>query len=178
MTDNELFSLLIATLQAGFTAQNITVGIRQSFQPTQQGAPSGPCVFLHKLGDHRYGTAQRSVVYSGTHGQGTLTETQQYETKFQIDALAIQNPANVSDMTASDYVNTAALILASDLTVANFSAQGVGILRVTDVRNTFFMDDKSRNEASPSFDVVITHTRAFVSHIPFTDIIIGNINLV
>jgi hypothetical protein len=174
MTDNQLFALIIATLQAGLTTQAITVGIQQDYQPRLQGAPLAPTLFLTKLGDHRYGTAHKKAVNTSP-GQGTVTETQQVETTFQVGALAIQDPADTTGFTASDYANVAAQILASDVSVAAFVSAGAQILRITEVRNPQFKDERDQFEASPSFDFVLKHFRTLVNGIPYTGTIVGEV---
>lgn len=85
------------------------------------------------------------------------TEAQWYETTFQISCLVTQNPATPMQYTASDILNLIAYILQSTSTIAAFNAQGIGILRVMDVRNPYFRDDRGQFDASPSLDFVITH---------------------
>ncbi len=94
------------------------------------------------------------------------TETEQYETTFQISALATQDPSNINSLTASDILNYIAGILQSRATIATFEAQGVGILNVQDVRNPYFKDDRDLNEASPNFDFTLTHKNAIVTTMP------------
>lgn len=94
------------------------------------------------------------------------TETQQYESTFQISVLATQNPATPSQYTASDICNLCASILQSSTAIETFEAQGVGIERVTEVRNPYFLDDREQFEASPSFDFTLTHRQIVVSTIP------------
>ena len=94
------------------------------------------------------------------------TESQWYETVFQVDALAIQDPSNVTQLTASDIVNYVSSILQSDVALGTFKGQGVGILRITDIRNTPFVDDRDRFEYMPSFDFTLTHEQVIISESP------------
>jgi hypothetical protein len=175
MTDKELFALLITTLQTGLTAQSLSVGIQQNYQPTQEGAPSGPTIFLQKIGDHRYGFPSRVVAYSSP-GVSTLTETQLYESRFQFDALAIQDPSDTSGPTASDLLNWAAMIFQGEAAIATLAANQVGVLRVTDIRQPFFRDEKERFEASPSFDLIVRYPRVMVTSIPSTKLFAGTVD--
>ena len=54
----------------------------------------------------------------------------------------------------------------SDATRAILNASGVGILRVTDIINPYFVDDRDNFEASPSFDFVLTYQNVRVSTSP------------
>ena len=94
------------------------------------------------------------------------TENQKYETTFQLSVLATQFPATPTQYTASDICNLCAAILQSSVAIQAFEAQGVGIERVTDVRNPYFTDDRGQFEASPSFDYVLTHNQTITSTTP------------
>lgn len=154
-------------MNAGLAAQGITgVSIKQAFQPTNQGMNSGPTLYLHKLGDHRYGYLNRTDVWDAAHSQMVHTERQIYETMFQCTALSIQDPTNINGTTASDLANAAVSIMQSDVTVNALLAQSIGIYRVTDVRNPYFVDDKQRYEANPSFDFTLQHEQIIVTTTP------------
>lgn len=167
MLDNALIKLIIATL----IAQEATAGIpgtpiKQAFQPTQQGVNTAPTAYLHKLGDRRIGSPFRSDVWDEINEVEIHTELQQYETDFQISALATQDPATPTQYTASDILNLIAYSLQSEYMITTLQAQGVGILRVRDVRNPYFKDDRARNEASPNLDFTVTHKQIVTSQVP------------
>lgn len=165
MLDNALLTLIIQVLMAGEEAAGIPgTPIAQAFQPQQQGVDSQPTAYIYKLFDHRYGFLQRTDEW--VNSEMVHTENQKYETTFQLSALATQNPATPTQYTASDICNLCAAILQSDQARATFMAQGVGIERVTDIRNPYFEDDRQQFEASPSFDFVMTHNQIITTIIP------------
>jgi hypothetical protein len=167
MLDNPLFTLLIQILIAGEATAGISgTPIAQSFQPQQQGVNSEPTVYLHKLFDKRYGSVFREDVWDANTSTMVHTESQQYETTFQLSALSTQNPATPAQYTASDLCNLCASILQSSVALATLKANQIGIERITDVRNPYFSDDRGQNEASPSFDFVITHKQIITSSVP------------
>lgn len=189
MRDNQLIALLISQLNAGFSALGLTVSVKQSYQPTRQGANVGPTVYISKLYDERMGTVGVSETWIGAnlatedgdaittedgtgvgveYGAGFMqhTETQQYVTYFQASALAMQDPSDVNSLTASDITNYAASIAQSMAFIAALEAQGVGVLKIGQVRNPYFDDDRQRFEASPSFDFGLTHKQIIISTVP------------
>ncbi len=185
MLDNQIFAVLVAALTAGFTALGAAipgpVAVQQSYQPTTQGVNTQNTVFIHKIGDHRYGTVKRETYWEpDTDSGGTMVhkETQYYETTFQIDALAIQNPANVTQLTASDIVNYVAAIMQSDATLQTLYDNKLQILRIIDVRNPYFENDKNRFQASPSFDFTLEHEQVIISSGPVASRIIVNVDRV
>lgn len=178
MLDNQLITLIISTIIAQEAAAGISgTPIKQAFQPTQQGVNTLPTAYLYKIGDAPIGSPSRLDGFGDMNltteaGSNILTESgdilvagnawvhteaQWYETTFQISALATQDPANQTQYTASDILNLIRYILQSSATIAALQAQRVGILRVMQVRNTPFVDDRQRHEYEPSFDFIVTH---------------------
>lgn len=167
MLDNELITIIIGIINANKTAVGIgSVSVKQNFQPTAQGANSDPTVYLSKISDQRYGWPQRKDEWDPDDEVMVHTETQQYQTMFQIEALVTQNPSTPDVMTAADVLNRIAYILQSAKTIAQLEAQGIGILRVTDIRNSYFQNDREQFQAAPSFDFTLTHKMIITSEEP------------
>jgi hypothetical protein len=177
MLDNPLITLLIAAITAGEVAAGIEgLPIAQAFQPTQEGVPTEPSAFLHKVFDHPLGMPERSDVWDSEAETIAHTETQRYETTFQISTLATQDPNAVDSQTqytASDILNLVRYILQNSTTIATLQAQNVGILKIDQVRNTPFVDDRGRHEFSPSLDFVIEHVQTITSVAP----IVSNVEI-
>lgn len=93
-------------------------------------------------------------------------EIQQYETTFQFSTLAAQRPADQNALTAADIANYASAVLQSSAMITALEAQGVGILRITDIRTTYFTDDYQRFEQNPSFDALVTHKQVLQTTVP------------
>jgi hypothetical protein len=171
MLDNQLIELFLPVIQSGLAAGGYTdVVVKAGNQPTQQGINTGPTVYFYKLYDKRYGYLQRSHVYNVNTGHTNEIETQNYETTFQINALVLQDPKNIS-YTASDLVNRVAAIMQSDATRATLAASSVGIFRIQEVINPWFVDDKGRYEASPSFKFTLTHQQITSTIDPNTNVV-------
>lgn len=177
MLDNQLITLIVQTIIAGEVSTGINgTPIAAAYQPTNQGINTQPTGYLWKIGDKRIGSPARHN-YIGTlnlitengqnitgNGQNIIvdktpvhSEAQWYETTLQFSVLATQNPATPNQYTASDILNLIASILQSDATIAALEAQDVGVLRIKDIRNPYFLDDRSQFEANPSMDVIFTH---------------------
>lgn len=181
MTDAELQALIVAQLESRIPLFPQLAGIAgltvaQNFQPRQAGRQSAPTVYFVKIGHRRYGfTGTRNTYVPPTEppppppaALGTFLheEVQVYEQRYQFMALVPQRPSEPMALTASDVLDTVAGILGSDACRAALQAQGVGIQRITDVRNPYFTTDENRFEADPSFDVVFCHTRTLESIAP------------
>jgi hypothetical protein len=167
LLDNTLIALIISTLTAGEATAGIPgLPLKQAFQPTQQGVNTQPTAYLYKIGDRRYGFTRRSDEWDSQNSRMVHTEIQQYETTFQLSALATQDPKTPTQYTASDILNLCASILQSSVAIQTFESHGVGIERVTDVRNPYVLDDRAQFEASPSFDFIMTHKQIITSYTP------------
>lgn len=166
MTDNELIRLFLPIIQDALAADEFDgVVVKQFNQPTQQGINTAPTVYFSKISDHRYGYLRREDIWNEVKEDFDHIETQMYEATFQIQALVLQNPADPS-YTAADLVNEVAAIMQSDNTLKILAAANVGILRITDIRNPYFKDDRDQFEASPSFDFTLTHRQIRLSRTP------------
>jgi len=167
MLDNELIQIFRPLIIAGLTARGFNgVSVVQAYQPTQQGINTGPTVYFFKVGDHRYGYLHRKDEWDPDEEKIIHTETQLYETTFQISALVTSNPSNINTYTASDLVNTVSAILQSDATLDALQDAGAPILRITDIRNPYFTDDRDRFEENPSFDFILIHEQVSITETP------------
>ena len=170
MQDNQLIELFLPIINAALLADGYQgVNTKQSYQPTIQGVNTGPTVYFYKISDRRYGFLRRTDVWDIDALEMVHSEVQQYTTTFQVSALVRQNPSNVNTYTASDLVNEVAAIMQSDSTRQQLRAKGVYILRVEDIANPYFSDDRDQFEASPSFDFTLTHDMIRVSTIQAVD---------
>lgn len=157
---------MITAITNGETIAGIPgTALAQAFQPTSEGVSSTPTLFFYKVGDRRYGYPFWEDYWDEMSETIIHKEIQTYESTFQLSALASQNPVSPG-MTASDILNLAASILQSSVTVQFLQANDLGIERITDVRNSYFLDDRQQNEANPSFDFVIVHKQVIQTTTP------------
>ena len=177
MLENELKMELKAALDAGFTARGMTdVVVRQNNQPRQEGASTGKSVYFYKIGtDHRYGHPMKKDKWDVGDQEMVHTELQKYETTFQISTLYQASPSATTALTAGDLANMAAAILQSDVTISAFRVKNVGVLRISEVRNQIFENDKDQFESSASFDVTLTHDVVDVTTTPVVETVEYNV---
>ena len=162
-TDNQVLKILRDRLVAGL-ASTPFVGpfvpvVLQKQQPVQQGIPSGPVIYFEKLMDIRYGWSAIKYDYALITDDFKEQETQLYMMTVQISAFVTQDPANLSQPTASDLCNLASAYVQCRSALRELAAKDIGLLRVTEVRNPYFTSDEDRQAATPSFDVVLTYAR-------------------
>lgn len=169
MRELAIYGVLFPLLDAYLAAQypTLTITCYRSYNPTQQGAPDDGIVVLHRLGSKRYGSPRRASHWDGD--SEVFTETQLYETTFQVDGLMIENPvtATASTVTTVDIVQSVAEYLQSYDGLAALRAAGLSILRITDIRLTYITDDRNRDEAAPSFDFVLLHESVTIAETPY-----------
>lgn len=168
MNDKQIAALLMGQLLPAIRAHAGLADVRlaRNFQARQHGAPTTPYVFFVKLSDRRYGHVQRREEWDVQAGQFRHVERQRYESLYQFSAWVPQEPADAHALTESDILNIVSGIIQSDTTIAAFQAADVGMLRITDVRNPYIVNDRDQFEGVPTFDVVLTHTREIVAALP------------
>ena len=168
-TDNTLIQLFLPIIQAGLIADGFsTVVVQQANQPTQQGIPTAPTVYFYKTHNVRYGFLGRADEWDPIASRMVHHERQYYETTFRIQALVLQNVKNPG-YTASDLANEVASIMQSDSTRTVLNSQGVGILRIHEISNPYFKDDRDNFEALPSFDFTLIYLNDRLSTTPIID---------
>jgi hypothetical protein len=176
MFDNQLIKIFYPIIKQGFVDFGLgSVIVRQAYQPTQQGTESDPAVHFFKISDKRYGSPYKYSFHNFLENQQHQIYRQLYETTFQISALSAQNPKDMNSLTASDLVNITSEILQLDSTIKELKSNNVGILRISDIRNPIFVDDRDQFEESPSFDFTLRHFQDRDSIIDFVTEIDGNI---
>lgn len=178
MNDNLLIANVIAVLKTGFQSRSISVGIKQNYQPTQQGSPSGPAVFLHKIADKLYGFPERLDRWNANTASMDHTENQLLETTYQVNATAIQIPSNTTQLTSGDYLRIAARILGSDAAVKTLKDNGISVRRIMALRVTTFTDEKGQYEAEPSFDFTVGHLETETTTVTSTDVVVETIAVI
>ena len=167
MNDNEALRVLIPLLRSGLVALGVSgVLVKQSYQPRQTGVEIQPTLYLHKIQAPRYGFPGRQDVFNGNTNRFDHTESIWRTPTWQVDGLATQNPANISQLTASDIVEAAADVLQQSVTRETLLRSNIGIERITNIREDYFTDDRERHEQRPSFDFTLTYRRVFSSTVP------------
>jgi hypothetical protein len=173
MRDNDLINLIATQIEASMASAGWNYVVIQKDAPDKQGIPTNPGVFLEKIGDHRYGHPVVKQTYRSVTDDFEETETQTMETTFQISALVIQNPNDITIPTASDVANYACMYMQSRTVIANLFQQGVSVLRVLDVRNPYFVDDRERFEGNPNFDLIVTHNKTITITVAAVEKVVG-----
>ena len=167
MLDHQLFRLVKQVVDAQLVFAGLPgVVLVQSFQPIRQGVETAASAYMCKLHDIRDGYPHEEFVWDEENEIETKTQTQVIRSTFQITALNPPQPANNTQYTASDIANLLASTLQSVTAIEMFTAQNVGILNITEIRNPFFLDDRDRWEASPSFDFTLTHKQILTGSSP------------
>jgi hypothetical protein len=157
-TDNSLIQIFLPIINAGLIADGFTgVTVKQANQPTQQGIDTGPTVYFFKVSSKRYGWLGRNDVWNPNTMQMQHFESQYFESAWQMQALVLQDPTTPNQYTASDLISEVSDIMQSDNTRAILNSSGIGILRITDITNPYFTDDRDNFEAIPSFDMTFVY---------------------
>lgn len=163
MTDEQLYAVLfpmINSLKTAYSIGNTTV--MQGYQRSRNTEWSTPAIIIHKLFDRRRGFV--GVTDSIVSNAIVRTETVEMETHYQATGFGSSN-----GVTASDILNRLAMMLQSSAALRVFQTAGIGILRIGDIRATYFRDAEDLDAQEPSFDFVLTHQHVFVSSEPKVD---------
>lgn len=173
MLDKQIAALFMAELLPRMQATPELAGVKlaRNYQARQHGANSSPYVYFFKLSDKRYGHTARRDYWNVAASSMDHTEAQHYLSTYQFSAWIPQDPNDPASLTESDILNLVSCIMQSDAILSAFHAAGVGVSRVTDVRNPYVLDERDQFAATPSFDVVLSHQRTQTSTTPAVEII-------
>ncbi len=139
-TDNSLIKIFLPIINQGLISNGFNnVTVKQSYQPTMQGININPCVYFFKISNKRYGYLARYDKWNNESSTMIHNENQYYESTWQVQALVLQNPSDLTIPTASDLVNEVACIMQSDNTRYILNQSGIGILRIQDISNPYFL---------------------------------------
>lgn len=163
MTQDQLFTLIRKIVLEGLARYGVTgYEVQRSYQGTKQGASTGNAVFFFPVIDRRIGSPKQSGSWDGTGQQATLK--QMMEASFQV---FVRNKGALNGQTitptASDVTNLIADVFVTDLVIAELQAQNVGVLRVTEVRNDYEVNEVDRHEQVPFFDLTLSYTNTRVA---------------
>ena len=166
MLEHDLWRVIITTLRAGLDAQAYPgVAIKQSFQPIKQGADTQDTVYLYKITSRRVGFQGRSEEYNATNDNFDVTENYWIEGTYQLTALIERNINNSSSITSYDMADLCSGIMQSRSVRQQLLDSGIGILRITDVRNPFSIDDRDQFDQDASFDFILTYNQTIITTI-------------
>ena len=179
LTDFDIAELIIQVLRTGLDALGLNaIGIKQQYQPRQVGIESGPTLYFFKVVAPRYGFPSRKDVYQSDSNRFRHTETIWRTPTYQISGYSIRTQQRFRDLgfaptrhnfnrgnfsgtlpllTASDIVEMAADVMQTGSTRLALLARNVGIIRITDVRESYFSDERRRYEQNPSFDFQLSY---------------------
>ena len=164
MNDNDVLQVLLPVLSSGLVALGVNgVLIKQAYQPRQTGVEIPPTLYLHKIQAPRYGFPGRRDTYNAENQNFDHVESIWRTPVWQVDGLATQDPANLAQLTASDIVEAAADVLQQIVTRETLLRSNIGIERITNIRESYFTDDRERHEQRPSFDFTLTYRREFTT---------------
>lgn len=163
MLDNQLIiairAELLNQLSNYFVHDLSDVKVKRSYQPTEQAVTEDRVIFIHRVNNPQVG--------GGLKYDGTKRIEQRFKrATFQFDILAPYNEADINALLPGDILNIAADLLQSYNGIRNLRENGVNIERVTDVRPSYFINDKERFESSPSFDLTVNYQHDYENEIP------------
>ena len=166
MTDNQLTKLLRDKLLAGLARLGLTAEVLANQQPTMQGRTTTATLYFSAISENRYGWQYSRTSYDPETMEIEREEAQWLRTTYQVTALAPQDPRNLLLPTAKDLLRAASIIIGGQSFTQALTKDGVGVERVTELRNPYFVNDQGQFEASPSFDFTVTRKAAIIQEQP------------
>ncbi len=135
--------------------------VRLNQQPQQTARTNGPEVLFFQVMSARYGYPTRFERWNATTEEMETVQRSNWETTLQFNALYPHLPGDLDSLTPADMLAIASDAFQMDAFQTGLKALNAGVLRITDITNTPFRNDRDQPEFSPSFTVTITHVKEF-----------------
>lgn len=176
MLDNQLIKLMGAGILQLFPKRGLDgYKLKRNYQPRQQGRPNDPTVYMLKTLDNRYGFRTASKKWDITAGAIVRTEKQIVQSTFTFACTVNIDPDDTAQLSHSDILKKVASLIASPDFIAYLLAGGAQVMRILDIKNVPYENDKGQFEDNPTFDVIITHTDTFIDGVPLVTKVSGSI---
>lgn len=175
-TENDLWRIVTRLAQAG-VASCAGVLVKRAFQPTSQAHGQEPLLLLHRYGSRRYGFQGQRYEYrpDGNGGVKLIkVEVWHKEDTYQAYALVDRAPED-EGFTAKDLLEHLGGYLQSDEGLRALKAEGLGILRISEIIETQYEDDKDTFKISFSLRFTLAYRQETESEIPAVTSIDGKI---
>lgn len=183
MNDTQIFQALIRVLQPQLSKRFPTARMQQAAQQNAQGVPTEPTVVMRNIGDINAGWARKDHQFKAPPGTPPLapmpTKTTQWLTsRIQFSGM-LSNPVNDGlPTTAGDMMRFLALLLSTDVILAQLRANGLNPLRVTDVQKPLVTDDRDQFAIYPTFDLMVQHHDTLELEVPVIASVVPEIHAV
>jgi hypothetical protein len=168
MVDYDLIVLIIARINAAQAALGYSYEVTKAVQPTQQGASTQSTIYYQKLWDIPYGFPMTSYSFNSENQIENEITTQLVESTFQIATFVNEIPGDPTIPTASDVLNSLQRYLSSQTNLRVMQSSGVNMLRIRNVTNQYFDNDRSQYQPMPTLEWTLTHQNSITSPVPFT----------
>ena len=158
VTESQIWRAIIAALRQGMDANCLQdVAIKQSYQPIKEGANTQDTVYLFKVASKRTGFQSRNYSYNDVDTVYGAEEKYFVTATYQLTANVVRDVSNEFELTAYDVTEKCSAIMQSVPFRKKLLESGIGILRITDVRNPYHLDDYEQFDQDSNFDFVITY---------------------
>ena len=154
-TENQIWASVFTLLNGILTKKNITGWtIRQGNQPAVEGLRN-KSIYITRIASRRYGWQAHRNKFNESTGKMIHSEEYFQEVLFQISAFAKRNPADITEITSGDILNTFITFLQSIDGVEAMHQLGFQTFRIAELREPPIVDDSEIYEKLPSFDISI-----------------------
>lgn len=128
--------------------------VARSYQPDNEGRETGPIVYMFALSSNRYGWQSRNERVNPEALEIVRDEFQWMRSSFQFTVFS-----PLEDPSSGDLAAVCAMLFNSRSVIDSLMSQGIGVERITEVRQPYIKNDRNQFEMTPSFDVIFTHQR-------------------
>ena len=163
MTESELIALMATQVELEVARRSQSATVVRAFQPTHEGRDlSSPVIYVFPVAAAPRGWEAQSYSNPDMRPDDVDQHRQElWHTTFQFSARGARG-----GLAALDLLTMARGAFSSDLCRVAFRAAGTLPLTPGAIRQVYMQDEGGRQEAHPSFDVIMAHHRSMVDAWP------------
>ena len=164
-SENDIWRIVVELVRSGVAADHPGVQVKRVYQQATQSAGDGPLVTLYRIGNRKVGALGKAEKWQRDEQVMQQTETWRQELTIQAGAIVPQSK-DAPAFTGADVLELLAVFLHGDAALARLAKEGVGILKITDIREIPFRDDADQFSINVNFDFTLTYTQSRIRTIP------------
>lgn len=176
MNENAIYEVIMPYIRDKIAGYGVSeLNVLQAYQPNITGRLSAPTLSMFNVNYRFHGWGRREY----PKGFDPITRTlekkviQKMETIIQMNVTAPRLGPGIEAqpiyITAADIATSIVILMQSSDFVQHLLKHNMKILRITDMRNLRFFDERDNHNSLISFDVTIIHDHVSVVSVPFAE---------
>lgn len=167
-SENYIWRILLDLVRSGVDADHPGVQVQRVYRQPTQSAATGPLVTLFRVNNQRVGALGKTEKWDRDNQVMNQEETWRQELTIQAGAI-VPLSMDENSFTGGDVMELLAVYLHGDEALKILAKDGLGILKITDIREIPYEDDADQVSVYVTFDFTLAYTQSRFRKIPVAE---------